>query len=96
MAHGGKRDGAGRKSKADELKLLEHGTKAIESVFGSLDNYWEHIARESKDSFGHLKLLTEYLYGKPTETIEQTNTNINEDLTPEEIKRIKKELEDKY
>jgi len=96
MAHGGKREGAGRKSKADELKLLEHGTKAIESVFGSLDEYWKHIAKESRDSFAHLKLLTEYLYGKPTETIEQTTTNINEDLTPDNIKDIKEFLDNKY
>ena len=94
--NGGARHGAGRKSKAEELKLLEHGTKAIEKAYGSLDKYWLHIADKSKDSFAHLKLLTEYLFGKPTEVIEQTTTNINPEITEDEIKKIKKALDKKY
>jgi len=66
--NGGKREGAGRKSKAEELKLVELGTNAIEAVYGSQDKYWEHIAKESKDSMPHLKLLSEYVYGKPKES----------------------------
>lgn len=65
---GGIREGAGRKSKADEIKLQEIGIEAIESVYGSQQNYWLFIAEQSKESFAHLKLLTEYLYGKPKET----------------------------
>ena len=71
--HGGVRKGAGRKSKAEELKLLESGKKAIEKVYGSLDNYWLEIATQSKDSFPHMKMLTEYLYGKPSEEIDVTS-----------------------
>jgi len=66
--NGGKREGAGRKSKAEELKVAEIGTNAIIKVYGSLEKYWEHIAKESKESFAHLKLLNEYINGKPRET----------------------------
>lgn len=66
--NGGARKGAGRKSKAEELKVSELGTQAIIEAYGSLDKYWLHIAKESKESMPHLKMLTEYIYGKPTET----------------------------
>jgi hypothetical protein len=59
---------AGRKSKAEELSLVKLGTDAIESVYGSQAKYWEHVAKESKESMAHLKLLSEYVYGKPKET----------------------------
>jgi len=65
---GGKRKGAGRKSKAQELKAADLGTKAIEEAFGSVDQYWLHIAEEAKDSFPHLKLIHEFIYGKAKET----------------------------
>lgn len=74
---------AGRKSKAKELELLKHGTEAIEQVYGDLTKYWVHIAKESKDSFPHLKLLTEYLYGKPSESLDVTTNGDN--LTPPQI-----------
>ncbi len=66
--HGGVRKGQGRKSKAEELKVRELGTNAIIKVYGSLQEYWEFIAEESKDSMPHLKLLSEYVLGKPIET----------------------------
>lgn len=65
---GGKREGAGRKTKAEELKIFEAGKNAIEQAYGSLENYWNHIANESKNSFPHLKMLQEYMYGKPKES----------------------------
>jgi hypothetical protein len=65
---GGKREGAGRKSKSEELTLVKLGINAIESVYGSQEDYWKHIATKSKESMPHLKLLSEYVYGKPKET----------------------------
>ena len=59
---------AGRKSKAEELKTKELGTNAIIKVYGSLEEYWEFIAEQSQDSLPHLKLLSEYVLGKPVET----------------------------
>ena len=34
----------------------------------ALKSYYENLAKESKDSFPHLKLLFEYYIGKPKET----------------------------
>tara|TARA_R110002167_G_scaffold356504_1_gene571342 strand:+ start:28 stop:342 length:315 start_codon:yes stop_codon:yes gene_type:complete len=67
--HGGKRLGAGRKPKAKEEQVRRLGIDAISKIYGSLDEYYEHIATESKQSFPHLKLLQEYVFGKPKETI---------------------------
>jgi hypothetical protein len=76
MARGGKRENAGRKSKADELKVRKLGIDAIESVYGSVEDYYKFIAKESKESFPHLKLLQEYVFGKPKETVD-TNVSLN-------------------
>ena len=43
---------------------------ALESIYGSEQNAFEHIAELAKDSFPHLKLLMEYAYGKPRITQE--------------------------
>ena len=75
--HGGKRKGSGRKTKAEELKAAELGLKAIIAAYGSVDKYWKHIAKESKDSLPHLKLIHEYIYGKATET---KNLNVSGDI----------------
>jgi hypothetical protein len=65
---GGKREGAGRKPKADELKLIETiGNSVSEKDFGDI---WKKIANEAKKgSAPHTKLLFEYYYGKPKETV---------------------------
>ena len=86
---GGAREGAGRKTKAEELKVQRLGLNAIESVYGSVEKYYIHIAKESKDSFPHLKLLQEYVFGKPKETIETTH-NIN-DFNIKELFKVDKD-----
>ena len=86
--NGGAREGAGRKPKADELKMVELGTNAILSVYGSIEKYWEHIARESKDSLPHLKMLQEYVYGKPKEKIDVTKIKSLKYSPEERAKRI--------
>jgi uncharacterized membrane protein (UPF0182 family) len=68
--HGGARNGAGRKTKANEEQVRRLGLDAIENVYGSIEKYYIHIAKESQDSFPHLKLLQEYVFGKPKEVIE--------------------------
>jgi hypothetical protein len=87
---------AGRKPKAEEEKVRKLGIDAIIKVYGSVAKYYQHIATESKESFPHLKLLQEYVYGKPKETIENTNINYNQELTKEDVKLINDELENKY
>lgn len=65
---GGKREGAGRKSKAEELGLPQ----LIEEVIGD-DGKRELIkkihAKAKEGSFNHQQLLMAYIYGKPTEKI---------------------------
>lgn len=65
----GENRGAGRKPKAKEEQVRRLGLSAIESVYGSVDEYYKHIAKQSKESFHHLKLLQEYVFGKPKETL---------------------------
>ena len=65
--NGGARKGAGRKPKADELKLIESLDKYInpQEAFEKL----KALAINS-DNFAALKLYFEYRYGKPKETKE--------------------------
>ena len=74
---GGKRLGAGRKSKADEDRIRTLSISALTSVYGSEDGAMNHLAEQSqaggKDGFPYLKLLLEYAYGKPKETIDLTS-----------------------
>lgn len=67
--HGGARKGAGRKRKADEEQIRRLGENAIIEVYGSIEKYYEHIATESKESFPHLKLLQEYVFGKAPDRV---------------------------
>ena len=67
--HGGKREGAGRKPKADELKLVETIKESVSN--DDFNSIWKTIAEKAKEgSPAHIKLLFEYFYGKPKETIQ--------------------------
>jgi|TARA_E500000178_G_C16858267_1_gene678428 hypothetical protein len=70
MAWGGKRNGAGRKAKADELQLLDK-LSPLEDLF--------HVTLkkglESGD-YRYAQLFANYFYGKPRETQDIT---INQD-----------------
>ena len=60
--HGGAREGAGRKSKAEEQKLIEKLTPLDNKAFKALENGIDE---------GHswaIKMYFEYMYGKPKET----------------------------
>ncbi len=89
--HGGKRDGAGRKSKATEQKLCEKLSPLEDKVFKQLD-----IAIGNGDSWA-IKMYFEYMYGKPRDkkdiVVEQVE---NTPMTDEEIRRINRILEEKY
>jgi hypothetical protein len=71
MAHGGKRDGAGRKSKADEVTLIEKLSPLEDTAFEALKRGVE------KGDFKFVQLFYNYYAGKPTET---KNINVSEDL----------------
>lgn len=83
--HGGARKGAGRKTKADEEKVRRLGENAIIKIYGSLESYYEHIAKEAKESFPHLKLLQEYVFGKPKERVELSNDEEEEEFDLSEL-----------
>lgn len=92
--NGGKRPGQGRPSKANEELIRRLGINAIIKVYGSVEKYYIFIAKESKTSFPHLKLLQEYVYGKPKETID-LNTNVEpeidlSDLSDDELNLLNK------
>lgn len=90
--HGGKRKGAGRKPKADEIAFIDKLDKIIDS-----DEALQKLKELIKDdNFQALKLYIEYRFGKPKETIENINHNFNRELTKEEISEINKALENKY
>jgi hypothetical protein len=78
--HGGARKGAGRKRKSDEEKVRRLGENAIIEIYGSLEKYYEHIAKESKDSFPHLKLLQEYVFGKAPDRIIMQDDDMENDF----------------
>lgn len=76
MNKGGKRQGSGRKGKADELKLIEQM-----DAYMLPDELWSTLAElcRKKDRFA-LRTWIEYRYGKPKNYIElETNS---EHFTP--------------
>ena len=80
--NGGSRKGAGRKKKADELKVSQYGTAAIIKVYGSIENYYAFIAKQAQaGSFQHLNLLQQYVFGKPTDVIEVNDVSENKPMT---------------
>ena len=69
--NGGARPGAGRKSKAEELKIAER----LDSILGE---DWEKAvfkkirAEALKGSYQHAQLLVAYKYGKPQDKVDVT------------------------
>ncbi|QDP52285.1 MAG: hypothetical protein Tp152SUR359831_33 [Prokaryotic dsDNA virus sp.] len=67
--HGGKRVGAGRKSKADEQKLIENLTPMNSLALQSLQE-----GLEKKEQWA-VKLFFEYFYGKPQQRVDVTTND---------------------
>lgn len=57
---------------AKKNRIGIYALNAMKEVFGSEEEAWRNLAEQAKDSFAHMKLLFEYKYGKPGETIEDT------------------------
>ena len=84
---------AGRKPKADEIKLIEQMDAVMvpESVWMAL------AAKVESGDVQAQKTWLSYRYGMPKQMIEQTTINIDAGkLTDEEIKKINDSLESKY
>ena len=74
---GGAGRGQGRKSKDEENRIRTLSINALKKIFKSESEAIEHIATEAsvggKDGLPYMKLLLEYAYGKPKETIDLNN-----------------------
>ena len=70
MAHGGKRAGSGRKSKSDEINLIEKLSPLEDAAYQALK------AGVEAGDFKYVQLFYNYYAGKPKETKDIT---INED-----------------
>jgi len=91
--HGGARQDAGRKSKEEELKIIERLDNIIDS--DEAINSLKQLIKEQ--NFNAIKLYFEYRFGKPKETIENINKNYDAGkLTEEEAKMLTKVLNEKY
>ena len=97
---------AGRPPKVTEKKLRGIAVNAIKKVYGNEDKLWLEVAKQAKDSFPHMKMLLEFMYGKPKEQKElnvKSEVNIPIvnfldkpeediiDITPEDIKDVEDE-----
>jgi len=81
----------GRKSKAEEQKLIENLTPLHPKAMESFDK----AISEGKD--WAIKLFFNYFYGLPKQVIDQRNINIDAGkLTDDEIKKINNNLEQSY
>ena len=69
--NGGKREGAGRKPKSEESKLIEKLSPLEPLAFAALKNGLE------KGDFKYVQLYYNYVEGKPKET---KDIHINEDI----------------
>ena len=67
MTHGGKRIGAGRKSKSEEQKLIENLTPMNAMALESLQK-----GLEKKEQWA-VKLFFEYFYGRPQQRVDVTS-----------------------
>jgi hypothetical protein len=66
-ANGGKREGAGRKPKAEEQNLVEKLTPLIPKGYKALESGLDD------DQSWAVKLFFEYLYGKPKQSVDVTS-----------------------
>jgi hypothetical protein len=88
---GGAREGAGRKSKAEEQSLIEKLTPLEPIAFNALTE----ALNDGKD--WAVKLFFQYNFGLPKQVINQTTVNVDAGkLTDEEIQKINDNLERTY
>lgn len=92
-SHGGKREGSGRKSKIDEISLIE----SMDAILVP-DYVWVSLSEKvTSGDTNAIKLWLQYRYGMPKQIIESKNINIDAGkLTDEEIKKINDSLNQLY
>ena len=74
--HGGKRQGAGRKPKAEEQQLIEKLSPLEKDAYNAL-----HNALKDGDPWA-VKLWFEYVYGKPRQSTDVTTNGDSINILP--------------
>lgn len=95
---GGKRKGAGRKSKVEEQKVNTLFVKALKKLYKQDDSDEAKIAfiEDLAESQRGQIFIAEHVFGKPKEIVENINHNYNQELTKEEAEAVAKAFLDKY
>ena len=83
MAAGGKREGAGRKPKVDERKLIEKLSPLEDKAFRALESAL------GKNEGWAVKLYFEYCFGKPKQSMDVTSGGEGIHLSPISFVRTK-------
>jgi hypothetical protein len=73
--NGGKRAGAGRKPKAEELKIVNAAIDSITQLHGSLEGGFKALLKSGEPAL--IKFVFEHAVGKPKEKVDVT-TNGND------------------
>lgn len=90
-SHGGARPGAGRKPKADEIKIAEQ----MDAIMMP-DHVWAALSMKvMEQDVQAIKTWLGYRFGMPKQTVESTNLNMGVELTAEERFRRIQELKSK-
>ena len=58
-----------RTTKAKKERIASYAVSAMKEVFGSEKEAFIHMAELAKKNFNQMKLLMEYAYGKPSDSI---------------------------
>lgn len=58
-----------RTTKAKKERISSYAVSAMKEVFGSEKDAFIHMAELAKKNFNQMKLLMEYAYGKPSDSI---------------------------
>lgn len=62
-------------NKAKRDRMTVYATNAIISTYGSEEAFWEMMAGKARKSFSHAKMVVEYAYGKPQDTVGAPTNN---------------------
>lgn len=92
---GGKREGAGRKPKDEENRIRDLMRPHSEEAIRCLVSIVKDTEQRAADRISASKIIIEYTYGKPKETVVQVNVDSKE-LTAEEAKLINDSLNESY
>jgi len=64
-----------RTTKAKKDRIASYAVSAMKEVFGSEKDAFIHMAELAKKNFNQMKLLMEYAYGKPSDSIHSDSKN---------------------